>query len=426
MKRFIVAFVAGALMLSGSVALADETGKGTDAESLIKRIEALEKKIESQEVTDDLGHKYHPIHSIYGLKIGGGITMVAQGATHTKNAATNGAFTLSADIALESKVGSDGRAIGVLDYQRGTGLSGLPAFFTSPNGNASGTNADIEGFNDTSLHVTQFYYEHDFSEDLVVSVGQLDMTGYFDTNEFANNERSQFLANIFVNNPTIEWGGSADFYSPGARMTWFPAKTFDISLGVFEGNGDYAEPFDRPFYIGEANLKISPAGKDGNYRIYYWNRQGRELADVANTATPTNNDMRVVENKGVGLSADQWITDDIGVWLRLGTQREAVAQFDRHLSLGVNLSGRGNDVAGIGYAQTHMGKVYKDYLRSANASLDLASERYLEAYYNYAVGDATDITGLHITPDIQYVVNPGGDTNATKVFVYGVRMQAFF
>lgn len=426
MKRFFIAVVAGAIMLSGAVALADEVEKGTDVESLMKRVEALEKKIESQEVSDDLGHKYHPIHSIYGLKIGGGITMVAQGATHTKNTATNSAFSLSADIALESKVGSDGRAIGVLDYQRGTGLSGLPTFFTSPNGNASGTNADLEGFNDSSLHVTQFYYEHDFSEALTISAGQLDMTGYFDTNEFANNERSQFLANIFVNNPTIEWGGSGDFYSPGLRMTYFPAEMFDISLGVFEGNGDYAETFDRPFYIAEANLKLSPAGKEGNYRLYYWNRQGRAAADVANTATPAQNGVSMAENKGVGLSADQWITDDIGVWLRLGTQRETVAQFDRHFSLGVNLKGSGNDGAGIGYAQTHMGKVYENYLRSANSNLDPGAESYLEAYYNYAVGDATDITGLHVTPDVQYVMNPGGDTNATKVLIYGVRVQAFF
>lgn len=425
MKRFFVALVAGALMFSGTVALADEKVQGSDVESLKKRVEALEKKIESQEVTDELGHKYHPIHSIYGLKIGGGITMVGQGATHTKGA-TNSAFTLSADIALESKVGSDGRAVGVLDYQRGTGLSGLPAFFTSPNGNASGTNADIEGFNDSSLHVTQFYYEHDFSGDLTVSVGQLDMTGYFDSNEFANNERSQFLANIFVNNPTVEWGGSADFYSPGVRLTYFPAKTFDISLGAFEGNGDYSESLDRPFYIAEANLKISPAGKEGNYRVYYWNRQGRETADVANTATPSDHSVRRAENRGFGLSADQWITDGIGVWLRLGTQREAVAQFDRHLSLGVHLSGRGNDVAGIGFSQTHMGKVYENHLRSANPNLDPGVESYMEAYYNYAVGDATDITGLHITPDVQYVMNPGGDTTATKVLVYGVRVQAFF
>ena len=147
MKRFIVALVAGALMLSGTVVFADENDQGSDVESLKKRVEALEQKIESQDVTDELGHKYHPIHSIYGLKIGGGITMVGQSATHTKGT-TNSAFTLSADIALESKVGSDGRAVGVLDYQRGTGVSGLPAFFTSPNGNASGP-TPTSGFNDS-------------------------------------------------------------------------------------------------------------------------------------------------------------------------------------------------------------------------------------------------------------------------------------
>ena len=39
---------------------------------------------------------------------------------------------------------------------------------------------------------------------------------------------------------------------------------------------------------------------------------------------------------------------------------------------------------------------------------------------------ATQSTGFHISPGIQYVMNPGGDPNATKLFIYGIRFQTFF
>lgn len=425
MKRlFVSALTIGALCL-GASAWAQE-GQGSEIEVLKKRVQALEDRLKDEEVTDELGHKYHPIHSIYGLKIGGGVTMTAQGAMHTKTNA-KGAFALSADIALESPVGEKGRAIVVLDYQRGLGLQNLPTFFLSPNGNASGPNADLESFNNDQVHITQAYVEYNMNK-LDVSVGQLDLTGYFDANEFANNERSQFMANVFVNNPTVEWGGSGDFYSPGLRLTYYPVENFDISLGVFDGDGDFNDTFDSPFYMAEANLKISPMGKDGNYRVYYWNRQGR--ADVANTADSNDTLLTQAENKGVGISLDQWITDNVGVWARAGAQRERVARFDKHISGGIHLKGdafgRANDNVGFGYAETYMGNIYRNTLKASDPKFDSGTERYMEAYYNYAVGDATDVTGLHISPDVQYVINPGGNTNATKVFIYGIRLQAFF
>ena len=402
----------------------------SELEDLKRRVEYLEKWLKGTEVVDELGHKYHPIHSIYGLKIGGGLTMTAQGVSHHKNTNQKGAGALSADIAIESPVGKDGRAVAVFDFQRGAGLQNLPAFFTSPNGNTSGTNADIESFNNDQMHLTQIYYEHNIASNLTFSIGQLDMTGYFDANEFANNERAQFLANLFVTNPAIEFGGSADFYSPGIRLTYGPFEAMDITIGAFEDNGDYVDMFEKPFLMGEIDFKIEPSGRKGNYRAYYWNKQGRDAAALTNTANPDDTSLEETENKGVGLSIDQEISDSIGIWLRAGVQRKKVAQFDRFAGGGINITGnafsRPNDVIGLGYGQTLMGKDYKDYKKSSSAGFESGAEQYMEVYYNIAVDGAAQSTGFHISPDIQYVINPGGDTNATKLFIYGVRLQAFF
>jgi len=296
----------------------------SELEDLKRRVEYLEKWLKGTEVVDELGHKYHPIHSIYGLKIGGGLTMTAQGVSHHKNTNQKGAGALSADIAIESPVGEDGRAVAVFDFQR----------------------------------------EHNIASNLTFSIGQLDMTGYFDANEFANNERAQFLANLFVTNPTIEFGGSADFYSPGIRLTYGPFEAMDITIGAFEDNGDYVDMFEKPFLMGEIDFKIEPSGRKGNYRAYYWNKQGRDAAALTNTANPDDTSLEETENKGVGLSIDQEISDSIGIWLRAGVQRKKVAQFDRFAGGGINITGnafsRPNDVIGLGYGQTLMGKDYKD------------------------------------------------------------------
>lgn len=418
-----VASLAVVCSLQGVSAAADSA----ELEELRSRVEELEKKAGAEEVVDELGHKYHPIHSLYGLKISGGLTLSAHGISGIAGD-KSGAAAVSADLVIESPVGDNGSVAIVLDFEHGGGLSNQPGFFVAPNGNPTGYNADLESFDDDGVHVTQVYYEHNFNDSLFITVGQLDPTGYFDGNELANDELSQFMANIFVNNPTIEWGGSGDFYGPGVRVTYFLTENFDISVGAFEGNGDYADTFDNPFVMVEANLKANLLGRDGNYRAYYWNRNGRDSA--GDTATPTDLTLAGETNSGLGVSIDQMLTDDLGVWLRAGIQREKVAQFDSFVGAGLSLSGnafgRSEDSAGFGYAATFMGDAYEAYLKGLTPAFESAPEHYFEAYYDYAVGEATATSGLHIAPDLQYIVNPGGDNDADDAFLYGVRMQVHF
>lgn len=432
MARLFVLVLCFVFVISQNAMAAD-----SEVEDLKRRVDELEKRLQKT-VTEELGHKrIHPVHSIYGLSVSGSITMTAQGASKIKgDTGVKGDAAISADLAIESPVGENGRAVLVFDFQRGAGIQNLPSFLTAPNGNATGPNADLESFNDNSLHVTQVYYEHDVTPSLAISVGQLDITGYFDANNFANDERSQFLANTFVNNPTIEFGGSDNFYAPGVRLTYFPVENIDISLGAFEGNGDYANTFDNPFLMAELNVALKPMGREGNYRLYYWHRSGRPDADATtplvaeNLANPNDTALLKADNNGVGLSIDQAVTDTLGFWLRAGMQREKVAQFDRFIGGGLNLSGelfgRQNDSIGFGYGATFMGDDYRDYQRSVNAAFDDGIEHYLELYYNYAIAHSEPDQGFHITPDIQYVINPGGDEEASKVFIYGVRLQTYF
>lgn len=401
-----------------------------EVEDLKKRVEELEKRLNGEVISEEPSHKrVHPVHSIYGLSVSGGLTLTGHGVSDTKDVGgQNGAAALSADVAIESPIGEKGRAVIVFDFQRGAGIQNLPPFFLAPNGNPTGYNADIESFNESRVQLTQAYYEHNLTDALTLAVGQLDLTGYFDSNEFANDERSQFMANVFVNNPTVEWGGSADFYGPGISLAWAATDRIGLSLGAFEGDGDYVDTFDNPFLMAQADFKLSPGGREGNYRVYYWYRHNRNNEDSVNLANPMDAELVKAQNSGIGISVDQPISDMMGVWVRAGIQRETVAQFDRFIGAGLNLSapcGRPNDHLGFGYGAAFMGDTYEEYLRN-NTTKDPGTEHYFELYYNYALAHATIEEGVHITPDIQYVINPGGDKEAGSLFIYGVRLQAYF
>ena len=49
------------------------------------------------------------------------------------------------------------------------------------------------------------------------------------------------------------------------------------------------------------------------------------------------------------------------------------------------------------------------------------NENYIEAYYKYWAN-----ANLSISPDFQYVINPGGDKEKGPLFIYSVRMQLTF
>lgn len=435
MMRSVFLALATALTLAAAPVLAQDS----EVEDLKRRVGELEKRVaDGKEVTEEPGHgRLHPVHSVYGLTVSGSVTATAHGASVESGDAPSGEGAFSADLVVESPVGDKGRAVLVFDFQRGGGMdfgSSDIGFATNPNGAGTAYNADIEAFNDTSVHLTQAYYEHTVNERLGFSVGQLDITGYFDANEFANDERSQFMAPVFVNNPSIEFGGSEDFYALGFRATCTPTENIAVTVGAFEGDGDYTDTFDKPFFMAEADFAFKPFGRDGNYRVYYWYRGGRpDLTPGFNadtTATPTNRALLNEFNNGLGLSVDQMVTDTVGVWARAGLQREEVAQFDSFVGAGVNVSGelvgRANDHLGVGYGASFMGQDYEDYLVSLDPAFESATEHYLEVYYNYAVEHAGADEGFHVAPDLQYIVNPGGDKNAPSVFIYGVRLQTYF
>lgn len=418
---------------------------------------------QSELSVEQIARGMHPIEVLGRTTLGGGITIVGQGLSGNDPATggDGGQATASVELFLDTVLTPRSRAFIHLDVQQGSGFrpgENLPVLLIGPNGNPTGPNNDVESFEESRIHLDQAYVQVvRWGGRLIVSGGQIDPTGYVDTNRYTGNERFQFLANQFANNPTIEFGGSPNFYGLGLRLTAKLTDRLAATMLVEEGDGDYADAFSRPFWIGELDLSLAPGGREGGYRFYVWQNRSRHFnclpesaggglketlmapavpgpvtvqVEVPPTAGCFNASIPDEPNEGVGVSLDQALGEHLGVWTRAGVQDDAVAQFDRHLSFGAQLggilNGRTRDAIGIAYGMSFLGDSFKSYLKSTSITNLKNDEKYIEVYYRWVANGDGEGHGLTLSPDIQWIGDPGGRGDLNAVWLYALRAQVFF
>ncbi len=403
---------------SGSISLEDEITQ------LKKRVDLLENKRSEVDVSDhaEIGHKLHPIHTTLGAKFSGGLTMIYQRSQELGT--DEGGATMSADLFIESPLGGHGTFLLRFDVQQGNGLTNIPSLFTNPNGSTTGTNSDIESWdNPDEIHLNEArFHGHFLDGSLQVDFGHIDLTAYFDTNHYANSEMDQFIAPIFTNNVTIDWGGTENALGPGLVLAYTPSESVTWAIGgMFAGDGDYNEVPNDPWLATEIGLKPTIGHHAGHYRLYFWQQNASRCPVVSvqinGVCDPTAGREK---NRGVGLSFNQELSDAIGLWGRFGTQKADVAQFDLSFSLGIRarnkIFGRADDVLGLAYGLTIISEDFRAF------SGRTANEHYAELYYRFVAIPGT----LEISPDIQVVINPGGDPRQDAFTLVGLRTQAYF
>jgi len=447
MKRVVAAVVMVMAFCSLSYAQSDSVEQRIQA--LEARVQALEKKLGDQDQTirkqssyiDEQKDKIQGYETKLqkfdeslrrqpvgiaalsdGLKISGGATMILQGTSNT-NATTvkkgsRADASYSADIVLEKEFPDIGGTFVVdLVAGKGAGLTDELSLFSGVNGDAD---------NDENVRVDEVWYEQKLAgERAFLTFGKLDPSGYFDTNAVANDETTQFLADMFVNNPSIEFPGK----TAGVRLTVYPVEWLGVGAGVFDADTDFEEVNSDPFAIGEVTFKPKFFGRDGNYRFLAWN-SGADHTDWRDTS-------RTGENAyGYAVSFDQGLTDNITAFARYGwqdpnvydptrtTAGDLVYSLERSWSAGLQCLGtpwgRANDIVGLAVGQAIPSGEYK----KADPARRAKNEGRLEAYYRIQVNDH-----LSISPDFQYIWNPFGKDIAddtSNVAVYGLRTQIDF
>lgn len=358
-----------------------------------------------------------------GLEIGAGATMIVQATNNTnatqekKRGRCDASF--SEDITIQKDFeGVSGKAFLHLEAGQGDGLIDELSLYS---------NVNKDAINEEHVSVAEILYEQGlFENKAILTFGKLDPSAYFDNNKVANDETTQFISNIFRNNPTIEFPDN----TVAVRAAVLPIDWLELNYGVFDGNSDWDNIGDNLFHAGEVTFKANFAGLEGNYRVYGWYSKARHIEWL-------DAEKQKEALYGLGLSFDQKLCGEMTAFARYGwvdprrynpdltASGELNYSLEHSWSTGLEIQGkpwhRDNDVLALAVGQVIPSD---DYKKAFEPELNAKVEGHLEAYYNIHINDH-----LAVSPDIQYIWNPFGkdiaeDTNG--IFVGGVRAQVDF
>lgn len=380
----------------------------------VRTIEMTEEEF-NQHIDQHLLHRIPGYELINGLKMGLGATLVyqftdrANGDSLSANSEDIGDASYSVDIEFEKNFDEYGAAFLHLETGDGAGVEDELKVFSNVNRDADDS--------DSGVSLTEAWYEH-YLGSLTITGGKIDATGYIDTNAYANDECCQFLGRIFRNSPTIEFADNA----AGLRLSLAPNDLFNIETVVMDADGDWEDLFEGIFFAGQINIKPKLFNKEGNFRILGW------LNDRQHTKWTDSSESKE-KGYGFGVSFDQEITENIGVFARYAWQDPKVYlngedfSLEHSYSFGVQLNGalwgRDDDAFGLAFGQIVPSDDYKNA-----GSLEAKTEGHLETYYSFKVNDH-----LTISPDLHVIFKPYGNdaTNGDKTIVVGgIRSQIDF
>lgn len=310
--------------------------------------------------------------------------------------------------------------------------------------------------------LSEFYFMQALSETFVVMAGKVDGTSLVDQNAFASNQRTQFMNTGLRINPALFY--ATPYTTMAAGAVWLPTKWLQITTAVADNDPDGAATttgFNTAFHgrdwytvFQEFDLTIKPFDKTGHQRFgWFWtSRDFPEIGGDGRIQFPRVIRHRLIPRQALPrwarvlrlgnqlysltdleTSADTWglyynfdqylftEADDpkqgVGVFGRFGYGAQP-GIFEQFYSFGVSGKGsipiRDRDTWGIGY---YLANVNDDI----NPAFGLHSEQGVEVYYSIEVAP-----WLHITPDLQVIVDPGGSSRHDVALVYGLRMQMTF
>lgn len=290
---------------------------------------------------------------------------------------------------------------------------------------------------------------------LEIKMGWLSASDDFDHNTYANSTRTQFLNWSLWNNTAWDFAADTRGYTDGV-VIGYVSPTWSLKYGVYRmplyANGQTLETLLRA--RGQnLELTLGPVAAGTIVRLLAYRNTARmgdyaeALALAASSGTLPDivaTDSQGRHKTGFALNAEQPLADDgnSGVFARLGWQDGRTEDFvftevDREASGGGQLSGlhwrRPDDRVGVAAVLEGLSDVHRAYLAAGGSGfmlgdgrLSYAPEQILEAYYRAQWSWAPGGFALRVqlTPDVQYVRNPGFNQDRGPVRFYALRLHA--
>jgi high affinity Mn2+ porin len=281
-----------------------------------------------------------------------------------------------------------------------------------------------------------------------IIVGRFSLTDFFDNNRYTHDPRTQFMGWAIMYNGAWDyaadtrgytWGWVHEFHTPHWSLRYASAAEPTVANG---------QRFDRRLFVDrgdqfEGELDYAPFGHQGAVRLMNYENHTRSgsYAEAIRMALATGTTPNVTAMQrpgtlkyGFGLSVDQEIRKDFGVFGRLGwndgkTESFAFTAIDRLAQGGISVTGtswkRPNDTVGSGITISGLTAVHAQYLAMGgldfligDGKLRYGQEMVWESYYSARLW-----RGVFTSVDFQYAINPAYNQDRGPVWIELLRIH---
>lgn len=286
-----------------------------------------------------------------------------------------------------------------------------------------------------TTRLTEFYYKQSFAGGLVDwKVGRLGVGGDFaafscdfQNLTFCGSDPGNIVGDYIYNWPISQWG----------TVLKFNVESFGyIQAGVYDVNPDYLGVSKAllPVWFPDSTGALIPVevgwlptfgnGLAGSYKVGAWydTSEADDVVDDANGDPFDETGLPPARHRGrygAYINFQQKLTPDLKVFLNAVIADDRTSTTDRQVAVGAVYTGlfdaRPQDDVGLALGTTHVND------RVADAEGIEGSEYAAEIYYTWRPSPA-----LQVRPNLQYVLDPGGDSENDDVFVLGLKTSASF
>ncbi|HMK14611.1 MAG TPA: carbohydrate porin, partial [Burkholderiales bacterium] len=281
-----------------------------------------------------------------------------------------------------------------------------------------------------------------------IKLGKFAANDDFDRNRYANSFRTQFEDYSLWNNTAWDYPADTRGYTNGAMLGYVSA-VWGLRFGIFQmptvANGsDLALPLTKS-RSENLELTLQPNRYATVMRLLAYRNVanmgiyrdataiGLEQGTVPNVAA---DDQPRRKKYGFGLNLEQPLADsgETGLFARLGwndgaTETFAFTEVDRTVTFGSQVAGnhwgRNDDRLGIGFVVNGLSADHRNYLAAGGSGfvlgdgrLNYGYEEIMEAYYLLQFGRF-----VQLSPDFQYIQNPGYNRDRGPATVVGIRLH---
>ena len=277
-----------------------------------------------------------------------------------------------------------------------------------------------------------------------VVLGKFALNDFFDSNAYSHDPRTQFLNWALMDYGAWDYAADTRGYSWGLYLEFNEPKwtirfaSVMVPLKANQMEMDTNFPAARGDNL-EFEYRYSLSERPGVSRLLLYENHAN-MGNYRTTINTPSYNMDVTQSRsmsvkyGVGVSAEQAITSDLGAFLRASwddghTETWAFTEIDRSLSVGLSLKGtswkRDADTAGIALIANGLSEDHKDYLAAGgygfivgDGRLNYAPEEIGELYYRFKLKDGLDFSG-----DFQFVQNPAYNADRGPVSIASMRVH---